>query len=573
MTKNKKKQINRTWVIDLWVLITFIIISLAFTLGQVGIHFSDYLLSGSDSANISSFAAALDHPQYFSNDPLLKNPANYAFYNTIHIPLIRWLGQILGNYSSPFALLIFPLTFLHLLGYFLLGFIIFKNRFWAVIFSLIVLVSVHLNLGESWGLMRDMIPRFLFQSLLPFLLTAVIKWGKNPKSWPWLMAATGLLVYAHPVSLPVWGLAVLLSLWILSPAMPFRQKIMRLLVATLLFLVVIAPFTINYLSTTTFGSQGAANYEDILTIMRKRFITGFVDLDLGYKEFIKIVILSDWFTTLIWVFVFLGGIGLFLSQRKTENKILLILAAWWVSVFFVGVVIPVIDHGIANTLHRMPLEVDLIRSLRYSIPLLLLSAFYLLSEFRSIIREKINLNSRPMVTATFICLGLLLLIGWVLHNGFLQDPAFVQSVRCWKSGQLVCPFQDEDKVKQRIDLLEAIKTDTPIGSRIMASSDLSDLVIRYYALRPLVYSYKDGAALIYTNHSDLMIWWQQFKEISWIETLDTRILYLDGLIEFSRKYLADYLVLPEAFSTQNYYPVGLDKVFSNTDYSLFHVIN
>jgi hypothetical protein len=45
------------------------------------------------------------------------------------------------------------------------------------------------------------------------------------------------------------------------------------------------------------------------------------------------------------------------------------------------------------------------------------------------------------------------------------------------------------------------------------------------------------------------------------------------LMDFSRKYLADYLVLPEAFSTQNYYPVGLDKVFSNTDYSLFHVIN
>ncbi len=76
---------------------------------------------------------------------------------------------------------------------------------------------------------------------------------------------------------------------------------------------------------------------------------------------------------------------------------------------------------------------------------------------------------------------------------------------------------------------------------------------------------------MYANHADLLVWWQQFQEISQIEARNTRVLYLDGLVEFSRKYLADYLVLPETFSTQKYYPTGLDKVFSNTGYSLFHV--
>ena len=571
MKKSKINQIKRTWVIDLCVILGFIIIAMAFTLGRIGLHFGDFLLSSSDSANISSFAAALDHPQLFINDALLKNPANFAFYNTIHIPLIRWLGQILGNYSSPFALLIFPFTFLHLLGYYWLGKAITKNRFLAVIFSLTVFISVKLNLRESWGLLPDILPRFLFQSLLPFLLTAVVKWGENPKSWPWLMAATGLLVYAHPVSLPAWGLAVLLSLWVLSLEMPLRQKFLRLLFAAFLFLVVITPFTINYLSTTTFGSRGSINYEDILSIMRRRFISGFLDLNVGFKEFIKTVIISDWFISLVWVFVFLGGIGIFYSKRKTEDKIHLILAAWWAGIFFVAVLIPIIDHGLANLLKRMPLEVDLIRNLRYAIPLLLLSAFYLLSEFQLIIAKKNILNSRPMLTAAFICLGLLLLAGWILRNDFLHDPAFVQSAHCWASGQLVCPFQDEDKLKQQIELLEAIKTITPTGSRFMAFTDTSELVIRYFALRPLIYSYKDGAALIYTNHADLLVWWQQFQEISQIEARNTRVLYLDGLVEFSRKYLADYLVLPETFSPQKYYPAGLDKVFTNTGYSLFHV--
>jgi len=571
MAKNKINQIKRPWVIDLCFILGFIVIALAYSLGRIGLHFNNFLLSSSDSANISSFAAALDHPQLFVNDPLLKNLANFAFYNTIHIPLIRWLGQILGNYSSPFALLLFPLTFLHLLGYYWLGRVIIKNRFWAVIFSLAALIPVQLNLGESWGLLRDALPRFLFQSLLPFLLTAVVRWGKEPKFWPWLMAATGLLVYTHPVSLPAWGLAVIFSLWVLSPEIPIKQKVLRLIFAAFLFLVVITPFTINYLSTTTFGSQGTANYNDILDIMRRRFIPGFLDLNVGFKEFIKTVIISDWFMTLIWVIVFLGGIGIFLTKRKTEDKTPLILAAWWAGIFLVGVLIPVVDHGLANLLKRMPLEVDLIRNLRYAIPLLLLSAFYLLSEFQLIIAKKNLLKSKLLVTAAFICLGLFVLVGWILRNDFLRDPAFVQSAHCWVSGQLTCPFQDEEKLNQQIELLDEIKTLTPAGARIMAFTDTSELMVRYYALRPLVYSYKDGGAFIYANRADLLVWWQQFQEINQIQALNTRVLYLDGLVEFSRKYLADYLVLPEVFSPQKYYPAGLENVFSNPGYSLFHV--
>jgi hypothetical protein len=564
-------QKKKTRLIDIFILVGFTIISLAFTFGRIGLHFNNFLLSSSDSANISSFAAALDHPQFFANDPFLKNQTNFAFYNTIHIPLIRWLGQIFGNYSSPFAFLVFPLTFLHLLGYYLLGKAIINNRFWALIFSLTVLIPVQLNLGEIWGLLRDAIPRFLFQSLLPFLLTALILWGKNPKSWPWLMAATGFLVYAHPVSLPAWGFAVILSLWVLAPEMPIKQKALRLLFAVFLFLVVITPFTINYLSTTTFGSRGSINYEDILIIMRRRFIPGFLDLNLGIKDFIKIVIISDWFIASIWVFVFFGGIGIFIAKRKTENKTHLVLATWWAAVFFVGILIPVVDHGLANYLKRMPLEVDLIRNLRYSIPLLLLSTFYLLFEVQLIIAKKGLLKSRPMNTAIFFLLGLLLLVGWALRNDFLHDSAFSQSARCWASGQLACPFQNEDKVKQQIELLEAIKTITPTGSRFMAFTDTSELMIRYYALRPLIYSYKDGAALIYTNHADLLVWWKQFQEINQIESRNSRVLYLDGLVEFSRKYLADYLVLPETYSPQKYYPAGLDTVFTNLGYSLLHI--
>jgi hypothetical protein len=43
-------------------------------------------------------------------------------------------------------------------------------------------------------------------------------------------------------------------------------------------------------------------------------------------------------------------------------------------------------------------------------------------------------------------------------------------------------------------------------------------------------------------------------------------------LEFSKKYIADYLVLPEEFTIKNYYPADLKKVFSNPSFSLFQVI-
>jgi hypothetical protein len=549
-------------------LLIFIVIALAYACGRIGLHFNDFLLSTSDAANISSFSAALDHPELYAGDALLNNPANFAFYSTIHLPLIRMMAKWFGNYSTPFAFLIFPLTFLHLLGYNWLGREVTRDRSWSLIFSLMVLIPVQLNLSEIWGLWRDMIPRFLFQSLLPFVLAAVIRWGKNPRSWPWLMAAVGLLVYAHPVSLPAWGLAVLLSLWLLSPVIPLKQKLMRIFLAALVFVLVIAPFTVNYLSTTTFGTRGILAYSEIMTIMRKRFITGFLDLNIAFKDFIKIVVVSDWLMIFLWGFMVIGGLVLFILKRGKTDPILFVLAAWWFGIFIVSVVIPIIDHSLANKLQRMPLEVDLVRNLRFSIPLLLLTVFYLLSQFRLLIVKTTFIKSVKVMFFISILLSGLLLTGWILRNDFIHDSAFFQTARCWSTGRLVCPFLEEEKIQQQLGLLDAVKALTPPGSRIMAATDTSELMVRYYALRPLVYSYKDGAAFIYTNHKDLLTWWHQFQEISRIQALNTRNSFLDVLVAFASEYNADYLILNEEYDSQKYYPQGINNVYSNSGFSL-----
>ena len=119
-------------------------------------------------------------------------------------------------------------------------------------------------------------------------------------------------------------------------------------------------------------------------------------------------------------------------------------------------------------------------------------------------------------------------------------------------------------IKQQVELLEAIKSITPTGSRIMVPTDTLELVIRYYSLRPLVFCYKDGEAFSYSNHADLLIWWQQFQDLNRLQALNKRILYLDGLMDFSKKYMTGYFVLTESiFSTEILPGMISKKFFSN----------
>lgn len=562
---------RKNWLWEAAGLVLFMVIALAYTCGRVGLHFNNFLLSSSDAANIASFSAALDHPNLFTNDVLLSNPANFSFYSTIHIPLIRALAKWFGNFSTPFAFLIFPFTLLHLIGYYWLGREVLKHRWLSLLFSLIVLIPVQLSLSEIWGLWRDMIPRFLFQALLPFILASLMRWGKNPKTWPWLMGAMGLLVYVHPVSLPAWGLALVLSFLFLSPPLPLKQKLVCLTLTSLLFLLVILPFTINYLSTTTFGSHGSIPYGELMEILRKRFISGFIDLNIAFKDFIKLVVISDWLMILLWGFVFIGGfISLFLYiKKKKDSTTLLVLGAWWFAIFLVSIVIPVLDHSLANKLQRLPYEFDLVRNLRFSIPLLILSALFLLLQIKKEVEAKWHFSQNNILSTIVTLIGLLLLIGWAARNNLTSDPAFSQTARCWASGRLVCPFQQEVDLNQQIDLLEKIKQLTPPGSRFLAAADTSELMIRYYSLRPLIYSYKDGGSFIYANLNDLRQWWQQFQEVSQIQSRISRISSLDGWLVFAKKYHADYLILEEKFDPQNYYPRGINNIYSNANYSLF----
>ncbi len=234
---------------DMLAFVSFILMGAWYCLARLEANYPTVILSG-DGGNIASYAAAQDHPDWFISDPALGEANNTGIYATIHIPFIRFFQPFVGDYGLAYTLLVFPNTTLQLLGFYFLGRVLFKNRLWAYLLSFITaMVVINIGLGEIWGVWRDALPRVTFQALLPFLLACSLLWKDNPRYWPLLMVFSGLLVYVHPISAPAWGLAIWMGLWLCNPKKwTWKKRILGMLGLGILFLVVMLPFILNYLS-------------------------------------------------------------------------------------------------------------------------------------------------------------------------------------------------------------------------------------------------------------------------------------------------------------------------------------
>jgi hypothetical protein len=124
-----------------------------------------------------------------------------------------------------------------------------------------------------------------------------------------------------------------------------------------------------------------------------------------------------------------------------------------------------------------------------------------------------------------------------------------------------------------IAALDAVREKTPVGSRIF--SEGQEVAIRYYALRPLVFSYKDGAPLAYTDQKQLLIWSKEFETMQELTRLRKfffrRRAFVKRIVELAQATGSDYLLLQEPYQADQYYPEQLSLVYANAHYSLYEL--
>jgi hypothetical protein len=124
-----------------------------------------------------------------------------------------------------------------------------------------------------------------------------------------------------------------------------------------------------------------------------------------------------------------------------------------------------------------------------------------------------------------------------------------------------------------VDMMEAVRDETPLGARIL--SEGQEVAIRYYALRPLVFTYKDGAPLAYTDPEQLLQWNRMYEEMDRLAFLRKfpfrHRAFVRGMTQLAESVDADYLLLQEPYGPDLEYPEQLKLVYSNNHYSLFEI--
>jgi len=480
-----------------------------------------------DAANYAGFAAALDNPALFAKDPLLGKLENINFYLTFHIPLARFLAKALDvDYASGWLFSLIPQLFLQLCGFYILGRVLFHSRLGGVLFSFLSLARIDLNLATFWGFHPDPLARTTFQSCLPFLLAGAVHWRSKPTYWPILMTLAGLCIYVHPVSTPIWALAIWTGLWLgFDPNWSGKKRVAWMGLCGLTFLIVAGPFIANYFSTYEHGQS--LDYDLIYPILKQRYAPGYHDIPLALTSYFSILSKEP-----VWFFG-LFSIAIVVTKRKTneEQARLNLILTWFCVLAVFGALFPLLEQELCKRLRLIPPEIDLIRNIRYFVLFLEIAVFSLL--WRQGFPRKLLDWAQVTVFSAAYCT--IIIPGFQTTNGILS---------LFNSDSSTNYFSPSELDIFNRDLLTDISHLTPPGSTLLTLNDDLALPIRYGSLRSVLYTFKDGGVLGYANHQDLVAWDQLRQRIS--QTVNT---YSDTgddekLIQLASELDVHALVLP-----------------------------
>jgi len=539
--------------IDLVIVLCFLLFASLYQVNRMAGN-SRYLLLSSDSENVVSFAAAGEHPEFFSGDELLSNKQNFRFYLIIHLPLIKTISKFSGDYASAFLSLIGLHIFLQLLGFYILGFIIFQNRYWAVLLAIATLMHIPLAMGEFWGMYCEPLTRVSFQTILPYLLAAVFYFHRKPAVWPWLFVVIGIMMYIHSVSVPAWGLSIWLGMWLFLPSdWNLFKKIRTMFFLCVILILTVSPFFIHYLMNHTHGR--IENYDTTFEIMKYRSYKGCFDIPLAFNQFFSNI-------TFFRIFA-LGLIGcLFVwFYKNTERKKILVIWLWFIGILFTAVIIPLAEQAICRTYRIIPLETELVRNLRYLPPLMLIFCIW---PFAIMAGDSLNRINKKV----FFFIGTLLVLVWSSRQMY-KHVVYLEKRGCFL-------FQpDKTNSAQTLDILNSLKTLSPTGSRVLSLASFSELAVRYHALRPLVYAGKDGGALYYNNQEELIRWYDKTKEIAGItRSMNSKLddkTKMALLLELSRKFKAQFLLVNCNLFSEPFLKTEKNIVYQNNSYALIKI--
>lgn len=478
---------------DWWVLAGIFCVSVLVHVGRMGASINGVDLS-TDPAMYASIAAACGQPEAFAGDFVFGAASLFSTHVTPLVKAVHWLAWD-GNYGLAYLRLTGVSVFMHYAAFYLLGVVLFRERWKALIFTVLMGLSYWVPWGTYWGGgYLDYTPRSLFNALYAVYLCVALSLLERPRWWPLFMAATGLLVYVHSIS----ALAAAAGLWLSFAASrpkdsTWGRHLGWLVVSGCCFLAAMTPYALVYLHTSgiTLGAEDVAFMRHIL---RTRFDIEYAEYWYGMGKFLwqytrlPVIPLALWGTWMIF-------------RHGTPRERLLGKHIWlWVAGTLAVIVLFVLDQQVSAALGRQHYEFDLVRVHRFfpffAICLIFLGADILLRVARGGWRQRAARLFACALAVGFFC-------------GGQQD--MVRTSLLWYWNRLDAARYEAAYGPQlrRAAMVEALKRHTRPGESIFYAGE--DQSIRYSALRPLTYGWKDACLMYYAKAIPRLRLWDRME--------------------------------------------------------------
>jgi hypothetical protein len=190
---------------------------------------------------------------------------------------------------------------------------------------------------------------------------------------------------------------------------------------------------------------------------------------------------------------------------------------------------------VEQRLHILPFETELVRCLRYFVPLMLL---FWLWPLAGLAPRLVNLQARRAV----IALGIVLFGFWAATNR-PDVSAMLRVITCISKARLVCVSD-----RPIDELIATLRTQTQPGEGVLffnqdPAATSQTLSVRYAALRPMVYTSRDSGILGYADRSTLPAWLETTQQWESLRTITDPQERLEGLVPLAVSLKADYLVI------------------------------
>ena len=459
---------------------------------------SPYVVLNGDTGDVTSFVAAWLYPERFADDLVLDERAKYSFYITLVLPVLAILHVLGVELGKTFIYLMGPICFLQMLGFFRLGLHIYRHAGYATALAVVTLIPVWTISGDLWGTHPVPLVRMVYAAAFPWLILLALRVLERPQRVYAFAFACGAAAYLHLVSGPSVALACFIALLATKPeAERWLDWVIRLTLGGLAFVATIVPYAILYLVVFPGGSDDA--------LIKQSFATAPAYLDVSHA----LAQVTDptnvggvsWLGR-EWVWL-VGFAGLVIAPLLDPSKRVAyqFSAALAVGLALSSVGIALLDQTIARALDRAPFQLDIVRNLRYLLPVALIGLL-------GLVQALMVAASRVEEVAQARGKGALIAVAMAALITFFAEPY----VRYSLPG-LIDPHADGAETYRLSQMpsgtLSALRAlgAMPAGTRVLAlANDTIALSPRYAARQPVVWTRKDVGMLSYAGHADLAEW-------------------------------------------------------------------